>query len=1612
MNNIEYEKNIWSLVYNYFDNNSNYLTKHHIDSFNDFITNKIPQTFTQYNPQILYKELIPDTKKYKYETHIYYGGKMANKIYIAKPIVYKEQDSKIEQKQLFPNEARLRNLTYASNIFCDIDVEYHIRNEKDEIKIIEQTFTKINLGKIPIMLQSKICALNNSTKEMKKQMGECPHDQGGYFVIDGQEKVIVSHERKAENKLYIVESNDALYSYSAQIKSVPENTFKYARTTVVNINSTNDLITIRLPMMNKQIPLFLMFRALGIESDKEILKYILLNLNTEKSKLFMEHLRPSLENVGDIFDQITAMRYLVNLTYGKTTSHLLDIISTDLFPHVGDNNISKAYYLGYVVSKLLEVKLGLKKPTDRDSFIYKRVDLSGFLLASLFRERFKQFQRDVKIAIDTEYRFNGTEYQDDKFSNIINSKNITSVFNYRVIQDGFMKSFKIGTILNKKGLIQTLNRLSSVGAISQLRRVNIIGDMIMMGQRKLHSTQFGIVCCVEAPDGGNVGIKKHMSVLSQITFGYEPSNLIKLCNELGVVPLQSLIPESIYNIVKVLVNGSIIGIHYHPNSLMENLKLYRRNGLINIYTSISFDRQELEIQILTDGGRWCRPLLILDDTEDNILRLNEKHLVDIKKKVINWNNIVAGFKTKNTVFNYYSPKVLCPKNENYTDGDLKLDMLKHSGLVEYLDSEEQNTSMISMNLDNTRKKDTNYTHMEIHPSLIMGFLGFNIPYSNCSPHPRNVYGTGQTKQSVGCYISNFRKRFDISAHVLYYPQRPLISTKLSKYTISDDLPTGINAIVAIASYTGYNQEDSIIINKGAMERGLFKSCYFKTYDTFEMTDSKNNSEDIIDNNLNVDEVNIKKEYNYTKLNKMGVVNEGEYVEDNDVLIGKYTKVNRDYVDTSVPVKDGGFGVVDKVFIDYMNTHNHRMCKVRICTNRNPALGDKFASRHGQKGVIGMVLDSSDMPFNKDGIAPDLIINPHAIPSRMTLGQFIECIQGKICSTLGCFADATPFTNINSEDVSDILQDVCGFSRYGNEVLYSGITGKQLHANIFMGPTYYQRLKHMVKDKVNSRNTGKYTLKNKQPPAGRSAGGGLRIGEMERDAILAHGLSQFLKESVFERSDAYSYHISNQSGLVGIYNSKKNIIVCPSTDGPMKYINEEYIEDIELDMTNSKKAEIYKIHVPYTLKQLTQECEAMGIAMRFITTDKNNPEKVVIPDTTFTPQIKIKKDRKSYIGQKDSKKKTNIIEQIDEMDKKTSEKEEFKEMFIKKPPPAPLKLDLETLDVDQIEQPEASTLTKEIFDKNFNTVLSLDEIKKYLNLVMKSSDESIDKIWKTIDNSLYIKKINENEFIINVNTEENQFVPSYAEGWGNVKSFIHLDTLDVADINDIFNIDNWFITQYRQEDRVKQINERIDAFDQFDYDESPVDLTPNSAFYEPTSPNYTPTSPTFISDDYIPRRPPFVPVSEEERLKEQQEYFAKQAEIDWSNPESPYYVPGPIPITPKDSTSPTEAQGPEVFTFDPEYLKQTSELDKKENEETLEKMKSDHEQIKELYEKSSRELEKSRADMEKEYSEINDYKQKYGDIPPSPDVFVPPYKSSHFYADLDLEEVDISDLDSK
>jgi DNA-directed RNA polymerase II subunit RPB2 len=1226
------EDDIWNVIYSYFQDDKKaknyYLTNHHLDSYNDFVLNKIPQTFKENNPQTIFLGRDEETKKYRYELDIYYGGLDSNKIYIGKPIIFHKETNK---KQLFPNEARLKNLNYASHLFCDIDVVVRTKDTrkiKDELEmmkadksIIEESlyekslmekqnegkskdiisFENVSLGLLPIMLHSKICVLFNNTFETLKNMGECPYEQGGYFIIEGKEKVIVSHERKAENKLYVQAVKDDYYSHTVNIKSVPQGKFKYPKTTEISIKINTNCLEVRLPSFNRRIPLFVIFRALGFESDKEILEIIFGDLDLIENKELLNELVESVKAGSILYNQISAIKYLKQFTQGQTVSEAINIINNELIPHIGLDYVNKAYFLGHMVKKLIYNKKGLIRDTDRDSFAFKRVDLSGFLLAGLFRDNFIQFQRNAKIEIDREFRFNTAKYKTD-INDIINESNLRIVFNIDKMEKPMMNAFKLGTILNKKGLIQSLSRRSFSDIISHTRRINTPSDLVMIGQRKLHSTQYGIICPVEAPDGGNVGIKKHMTIMTSITFGCDTKPIEKCLREFGMIYLDELTPSDIKKNSKVFLNGNYLGIHNNPLYLVKVLRLFRRNSIINIFTSVFWNMRFNEIYISTDGGRCCRPLAVV---HDNRILLNKKHISDLKEKKITWKHLVSGFGTEEDKLDYYNCNYNCVEDKKNLIEKLE----KNQSVLEYIDVDELDNCLIATSIEqmeSTPLTRAKYTHCELHPSMILGPLGFICPFSNNSQSIRNVFGAGQGKQAVGVYTSNYRNRMDSGVHILNYPQKPLVNTRMSEYIFNSKLPCGMNTIVAIASYSGYNQEDSVLINKASLQKGCFISSYYKVYEADERIDKKKGtSEYFYSPEFDSKNVSLHKEYNYSKLDEYGIIKENEYVYQNDVLIGKYSEGMEGLSDISSAVKKDAGGLVDKVFMFNTNSDNNKMCKVRLCTSRVPELGDKFASRHGQKGTIGMLINGEDMPYSKDGITPDIIVNPHAFPSRMTIGQFLETIGGKIGSNLGFFFDGTPFENQSITELGDILQSECGYEKYGTEILYNGRTGRQLSTEIFIGPTYYQRLKQMVQDKINSRAPGAINYLTKQPPAGRAAGGGLRLGEMERDVVLAHGVSSFLKETTMERSDKYCCYVSDHTGEIAAVNPEKNIYYSPHFDGPLQFEGET-ISELKLKVQDKKSHSFSKVHIPYSVKLLIQECEALGVSLRIIT-DKDTGE---------------------------------------------------------------------------------------------------------------------------------------------------------------------------------------------------------------------------------------------------------------------------------------------------------------------------------------------------------------------------------------------------------------------
>ena len=1235
----------WKLIDKYFKDNPNCLVAHHLESFNDFFRNGIKRIFHENNPiRFIEREEEGSELGKRNECMLYLGGKDGSRIYYGKPVIYDDNN----MHYMFPNEARLRNMTYGITIHYDVEVDfiYYIGDEK---KVHSMTLSKIYLGKFPIMLQSDLCILNSLTKEVRFNAGECRNDYGGYFIIDGKEKVIIPQEKFADNMLYIRKNKeDDIYSHSAEIRSVSEDSSKPIRTTSVKIVApsptyTNNQIVVAIPNVKKPVPLFILMRALGIISDKDIIKTCLLDL--EKNEQMIDLFIPSVHDANKIFTQQTALEFIAELTKRGTVSNVIEILSDYFLPHIGELCfLEKAYFVGYMVNRLLKVYTKEEKPTDRDNFRFKRIELTGSLIYDLFREYYLIQKKDITRKIDEEYYYHKGSYKEDdtlsrkekqalkkkvqlketaeenkykdNFIGLIES-NVKSFFKDRIVEQGFKKAFKgnWGSEAHTKrlGAVQDLNRLSWYTFISHLRKLNLPLDSSakVVGPRLLNSSQWGFIDPIDTPDGGNIGLHKHLTITAYITSGTSSHPIIKWIR--ANQPLRLLLecrPEQIANSSKVFVNGTWIGIIDTPFELVNLLKLYRRNGILPIYTSISFDIEHNEVHIYTDSGRITRPIYYIENNKISFQRENVLNLLQNGK--ISWEQIVAGFMQKNdNKFNtknnkIYELKELYPEIGNDKETVFN-QLIKNKSIVDYVDTAEEEGALIATNQNDLKKHSLKeYTHMEIDPSLILGVMGNLIIYPENNPVTRNSFSCGQSKQAVSVYHSNYQMRIDKMGVILNYGQVPLIKSRYLEYINNEEQPYGVNAIVAIMCYTGYNVEDAILINEGSILRGMFRTTYYSMYEAREESSKvtgMNNSKfaNIEKNNV----IGKKKGYDYSFLDVHGLIKENTELNDKMILIGKINSnlANKDvWIDDSVKPKKGQLGYVDKSFIT-LGEEGFNVAKVRLREERIPAIGDKMASRAGQKGTIGLIIPEADMPFLEDGTKPDLIINPHAIPSRMTIGQIVESMFGIACASYGAFGDCTAFQvkGPNYNTYGPMLTKA-GFNHTGNHVLYNGMTGEQLQANIYMGPTYYMRLKHMVKDKINFRARGPNQQLTRQPVQGRANDGGLRIGEMERDAICAHGLAYFLNESFLIRGDEYYLAVCNKTGNIAIYNEEKNLFLSPYADGP---INFHTNPDGSINIKNLSRfgRSFSLLRIPYSFKLLIQELQVMNIQMRIIT-DEN------------------------------------------------------------------------------------------------------------------------------------------------------------------------------------------------------------------------------------------------------------------------------------------------------------------------------------------------------------------------------------------------------------------------
>lgn len=1195
----------WDIINSYFVTNNNYLSKHQIESFDSFINTSVPRTIQTLNPfQLIQTD--HQTQKPLYEIQVFIGGEDGKNITLQKPF---DGDN-----ALLPNIARLKNMTY--NVSLSVDITIIFKNLADDnVKDVTVEHKNIRIGSIPIMLHTTGCFLNGKDKEELTKLGECPYDQGGYFIIDGKEKVIISQERIAPNKLFlsIPTASNLDYSLKGECRSVSEDNKLFAKVLYlyamnkprnskkpsnddsnndsddesVEINNayassqhvTVDIMSIRL----KNIPVFIIFRALGIESDKEITKHILYGNELGNAsmlemvrKMINDSKKHSQSNVGKnhIYTQQDALNYLKNFTLFEDVEYVKYVLLEDFLPNMSDFK-SKAVFFGYLINQMIKATLNIIPVNSRDNYMNKRVDVTGILLSNVFRDFYNKFRINTLKVIERNYSRFETHFKSNfkkLTERLVLASDLYKVFSPSFIDEGMYKTFKGNWGMlddpEKAGIVQDLNRLSYLGYVSHVRRVNtpIDRSIKLAAPHRLGSEQFGFMCPFESPDGANIGLLKHMSITCEITS--EPSeqdtdDLNTILKKNDVRTLNTLLLHEFTSNTVVFLNNNIIGIHNEPTALYTALRTAKRSQYINYQVSFFYDVQLNEFRINTDSGRCIRPLYIADAKFDEL------------DKIKNWYD-------KDFLGKY----------------------------IEYVDVQESNYLMIAMNKNDITVR---HTHCEIHPSLSLSYYTNTIPFVNHNQAPRIVFSGQQGKQAIGVYATNFNSRIDTASYVLHYPQKSLVSTKLSKYVFKDQLPNGENLIVAIATYTGYNQEDSIIINKDSIDRGLFNVSYFKSIIDKEHTSEDKTQRFVFANpdELRKDGYDIKTKFSsYKNLDKKGIPFKNANMEEGDAMIGKveeFDKMDHDkskifteslgstqYTDKSSATKKTNYGKIDVTYLYDKNKETN--LKLRLRKMRKPVLGDKLASMHGQKGVVGMILPQVEMPFTKDGLVPDIIINPHAIPSRMTIGHLIECIMNKLSCEIGCEIDATAYDNHNVDEYLNHLEKK-GLNRYANEVMYNARTGEQMQSDIFIGPTYYYRLKHMVMDKINYRDD-KGPIENitKQPTQGRANDGGLRIGEMETNAIVAHGISSFVKESLMERADGVvranrkdktPHHIYvDENGEDIIYNKDEKHFV--GYDG----------EDIKDNIA---------LKVPYCFKLLKQECQAMSVKMNLLTTVQDSED---------------------------------------------------------------------------------------------------------------------------------------------------------------------------------------------------------------------------------------------------------------------------------------------------------------------------------------------------------------------------------------------------------------------
>lgn len=1145
-------EDLWIVAKKYLEEKG--LVRQHLDSYNRFIIEILPSIIEEF-------KVIPITETIR--------------LYIEKPKIDKPQWTDIDGTASYktPLECRVRNLTYLAPVTVGVRIEGDGFYREIPLKLMD----------LPVMLKSEIDPLSKATPEELVNYGEDPRDPGGYFIINGSERVLVAQEDLASNTILVDYGQEGTgITHTAKVVSAAR-----GKRSQLIIDRKRDGI-LYANFQGHRIPAVILMIALGLDT-REILyavspdpiyhNFVLpsilqveqmlprpeipTGLSEEEIREYMEEYRKKI--IEEALDFIGS-RFAIGRPREERIERARRLLDERLLPHIGtdssrETRVLKAVFIGQMIARIIELMLGRRRPDDKDHYRNKRLKLAGDLLATLVRTALMSFTRELREEL---------EKQLSKTRKL----EIKAAFKHSIVTDRILHAMATGNWPGgRTGVSQLLDRTNIMSTLSHLRRVI---SPLARGQphfeaRELHGTQWGRICPFETPEGANIGLVKNLALLVNVSVGIEDKEVEEILYELGTVPIATkkvrgkvikgylddvleklekgeLTGEEYIGWTRVFLNGKLIGYHIDGERLAKIIRNLRRQGKLSSEVNVAYVKTEFinEVIINTDAGRIRRPLIVVEGGKPRLLK---EHVDKLRR------------------------------------GDLTFDDLVKSGVIEYLDPDEEENAYVALTPD---KVTPEHTHLELWIPGIFGITASLIPYAEHNQSPRNMYEAAMAKQALGLNAANFQRRVDTRGHLLHYPQKPLVTTRAIDVIGYNERPSGQNFVVAVLTYTGYNIEDAVILNKSSVERGLARSTFFRLYSTVEYKYPGGIQDEVTKPSPSAR--GYRGQRAYELLEDDGIVAPETEVVGGDVLVGKvspprfisaqeYSVGGITRQDTSIAVRHGEKGVVDVVILT-MDDEGNKLVKVRVRDLRIPELGDKFASRHGQKGVVGLLISQYDMPFTEEGVTPDLIINPHAFPSRMTVGQLLESIAGKVAALRGEYLDATPFYKEDVNTLKLVLKRH-GYPPTGEEIMYDSRTGEMLKDPVFIGIIYYQKLHHMVSDKMHARARGPVQILTRQPTQGRSRAGGLRWGEMEVDCLVGHGASLLLRETMRERSDLARIYVCEECGFIGYYDKNKGKLVCP----------------VHKDKTSLKP-----VDVSYAFKLLVQELMSMGIRPRLLIED--------------------------------------------------------------------------------------------------------------------------------------------------------------------------------------------------------------------------------------------------------------------------------------------------------------------------------------------------------------------------------------------------------------------------